>query len=101
MNEPAGWSSLAAVFYAAAVGFGLGDFEFLAGLELLNGFAHVVSGRARVAFGRRTIVDGPLVGKHAILINDEHVRRGAHAIFFSNLTRAIIQPGGGFDFLLG
>ena len=87
--------------HPAAVGLGLGDGRLLAGLQLLHCFAHVILGGARVAVGGRPVVNGALVSQDALLVDDEHVRGGLHAVGLADLAGAVVEPGGGGDLLGG
>lgn len=89
------------VLYAAAIGPGLAHFHFFACFQFFDGFADVVAGGAWVVGGGRAIVNGALIDEDAVLINDEHVGSGTHAVFFSELAGVVVNPGGGLHFLLG
>ena len=80
--------------HRAAVGFGLGNFDRLAGEQVFDGVADVVFCLARVAIGTRVVVHRAAVGERAVLADDENVRGSFHAVEAAKVTGAVVKPRG-------
>src|SRR2546422_9978832 len=83
-----------AVFHPAAVRFGLRHCRLLARFQFFDGFAHVISRRSGISLVRGPIINSALVSENAVLIDHKHMRCRSHAVLFSYLARAVINPGG-------
>ena len=87
--------------HGAAVGFGVGDGDGLAGEEGIHGIADVVIGGLGIVEGVGLVVHGAVVDEGAVFVDDEGVGRGFHAVEVADGAAAVIDPSGGVDAAVG